>query len=440
MAKNRFNETGAGGFPLNPIVWFAFLGAVATLVIAAVNSENLIFAILSNVITLIASSLFAYKLTHDSERRKFLAEKNRLGTSSVRRVNTLSDELLSLSEEIQNIDDYEELQRIVTFTLRNLEQNARLSVRDIEDIAEIEPKVVDNEAKDGATGEASNRAIAQFACTSCGYVNSANLAIHPGATKQVSCVSCRNSMNIHRVSDGGVKVVDPLLKRLSNQAIKAPASGLENGEFRCPRCANKIGYSAAQSNSTLSRVCFKCTANVIYDVRRDLAIIDDTRHPIYVDLAGLDECRNCKSAIPEETRKDGNGHDFRLCTNCQAIYFDSDHEKIAYDVSCPGGCSSNITFRIPRAEITGMKYCLDCLCRVEYNAELAEAKVIEHLNVPKIEFERFDANGRPCPHCDAPTKGRTTFNASAQRVSICWECHEVFELISAPHVSESADS
>jgi hypothetical protein len=124
-SRNSRSVRGFKSFPLGPLIWISFGGAVFAVVIAAIYQQNLIFTVLSNVIVLISSSLYAYKLTHDSERAKFIEEKNRLANSSRRRVNTLSDELLSLSEEIRNITDNDELRRIVTFTLRNLEQNAR---------------------------------------------------------------------------------------------------------------------------------------------------------------------------------------------------------------------------------------------------------------------------------------------------------------------------
>jgi uncharacterized protein (DUF885 family) len=93
----------------------SIVGAMGAFVASAIFSESgLSTSLLSNVIVFLASGLLSYFITYSNDRHQFLEEMEKLADFSRRRVDLLSESLLSLAEEVRNVPTAEEAKRIVT--------------------------------------------------------------------------------------------------------------------------------------------------------------------------------------------------------------------------------------------------------------------------------------------------------------------------------------
>jgi hypothetical protein len=445
--------------PLFVLTAVALLAAIVALVVAAGQPDSASFTLISNIIVFLASGLMSYLITHSNERQQFSQELAKLAEFSRRRVGILSANLTSLTEEISNIQTLEEIKRLVMYTLLNLGQDARASVKDIEDMVGITlpaPKSEDvtttpdlvalPEPPASTSAPTPILAPAQdfitYNCTVCGYSNSSPLGSEQGATKHATCTNCHSRLFLHRLADGAYRVVRRDEKRLSTYAISRPleASTAEatwprkvHPYFSCPRCQHHISYSDLPDQAVIEKPCFSCLSVVSYDKTRDTARVIREKTPAYIDSIDVDtiECNSCGTIFSPKVFRTVDGRRFICCFNCNQLYFQKQDEKVAIEKKCvTPSCGNTITFKVSEKEPQARQFCFECMNRFSYDRGTDQMKWVEKLKVPKLTFREFAQRGKTCPHCNSPATGRTTRNSRGQRLSICWNCKNVFELVS----------
>lgn len=229
--------------PLFVIAAISILGAVTGWILSVVNGSNTGVTIFSNMTTLLASSLISFLFTAQSERNQFSKDIEKFADFSRRRMTLLANNLGSLTIEIKSIETNDETKRLVSYTLRNLSQDARASVRDIEEMSGL--LVDDGVGSRGDSDEPDATSVdpeanpipaegVLFSCMSCGHSASIELGIQPGSTRHTVCTKCKSRLSVHRLSGGTYKVVlarrgaenssDDLRKRLSPYADKTEAN------------------------------------------------------------------------------------------------------------------------------------------------------------------------------------------------------------------------
>jgi hypothetical protein len=435
--------------PLVIITGIALLGAIGALIVAAQQPANLATTLLSNVIVFIASGLLSYFITFANNRKVFLKEIEKLATFSRRRVDLLSESLLSLAQEVGNIPTAHEAKRIVVYTLRNLEQDARASVRDIEGLGGIafddEPLMSPEQPADASP--VSGETTVSYNCVACGYSNSANLDLVAGSTRQVSCGNCRRTLNLHRLRDGGYRVVNPARSRLSDFASTSPISDQQpdspepaappaaspvKESFACPRCQNRVTFSALPSQRFIEKPCFSCMTVSSYDRARSVARLVPDKKPLYIESLEVEQIDCTVCGVVFKPRLFSTADELRLacCFNCNTIYLEEKNRKRIEKKSCPSqGCGNVVSFKVSDGQQFAPQVCLECQCRLSYDVVSDEVYVAEKLDIPRVARDQFIADGQRCPHCTQPTSAGFSRNSCGQSLSICWGCKNVFEFI-----------
>ena len=439
--------------PLVLITMIALGGAGWALITSGnVGGSNPSDETLSNIIVFLASGLLSYFITYANERRQFLQDMEKLASFSRRRVDLLSESLLSLAEEVANVPTVEEAKRIVVYTLRNLEQDARASVADIEDMGGIphqEPPTL--AVPDSPAQPDSGEPIATsiwYNCINCGFSNAATLDAAKGATQHVVCSNCRTRLFLHRLGNGEYRVVDPTRNRLSDYARASPAPPSSGGagpaatapspaqtqkeSFNCPRCQNTISFSAPPDRRYIEKPCFSCISVVQFDRATSTAREITARHTKYlesIDIKELD-CPDCGFHFKPRQITSDSGRRITWCPNCSSIFLSAKDAKIPIVKKCPTpDCDNEITFKMSGTETHSKMFCLECASRVMYKRDDDEAQVIEQLNVIQTTQEDFANAGSVCPHCKHPASGRYKNTSRGRKLSICWNCKDVFEFV-----------
>lgn len=461
----------------HPLATFAAGGAALAILVSTVHPDAAAFAFVSNIFTLVASSLISHLITYSNERKQFSKHLTKFADVAKRRVDMLCTDLNRLSIEISETPDLKESKRVVQYALKNLEQAAKASVHDIDEIRRIEeddevpprsdqlvapPTSTDRQSEPieptvgVPLGPPSNNdappALAQteekviYTCPNCGYSNTGLLGFTQGLTKHVNCANCRTRLLLHRVARGGYKLIDPNRRALVNsentkssrhqannlQAIGAGAaeSSVE-GNFACPRCQHRIAFRASADQRIIERPCFSCLEVVSFDRRDNVAKLLGDRERRYIDSIDIEtmECLNCHKEFLPHLFKTTDGKPFIYCFACNTVYLQRSLLKVPTKKSCPTtGCENVVTFKLGGAESTARQFCFECMSRLLYNKETDEVTVLESLDLPKLALDEFYSNGQACPHCQQPTSGRTTTNSRGQRLCICWTCKGAFEL------------
>jgi hypothetical protein len=286
------------------------------------------------------------------------------------------------------------------------------------------------------------------------------LATSPGSTQHVECANCRTRLILHRLAKGTYRVVNPAKPRRKFSPNKAlpvetsrsePASpessfhipgeaplGQRGGSrihesFLCPRCKHRIGFTASPDQRVVEKPCFSCLSVVSYDRRDGIATDIVEKKPIY--LASLDstrqmKCVTCHKEFVPRILKAEDGKELICCFSCNTIYLPNIYKKTSIEKECPSsGCANTVTFKIHEKDGETKQFCLECMSRLLYNRATDHVSVLEKLTVPQIAYEDFDSGGRLCPHCHNSASGRHVMNSRKQKLSICWNCKNVFELV-----------
>jgi hypothetical protein len=448
--------------PLILLAGAAGVFAIISLIVSATRPDYLSITLLSNIIVFIASGLLSYIITQTNERRQFAEELGKLADFSRRRVNILSENLTSLTEEIRGITAVDEIKRLVGYTLGNLEQDARASVRDIEGIGGIVSiaQVDDGpilqiapQPEDAPPVEIVSTAPAEQQvfcnCPKCGYSNATFLSTAPGSTRHVTCSNCESRWLVHRLAGGTYRVVNPYQKRLSNFAIApSPATARPHGfpeptaegaatatasseldSFVCPRCQGQIPYRPG-ADRVIEKPCFSCLAVASYDRELKIARLVQDKRPIYLDRLATEtmECHSCHTIFRPRVYSSNSGKQFICCFRCNAIYLEKSQRKQEIELRCPtDGCNNIVSFRVKEGEHQARQFCMECFSRLLYDRETGQATLIEKLTVPSVKRLAFAANGSACPHCGQLASDRYKVNSRGQRISICWSCKNIFE-------------
>jgi DNA-directed RNA polymerase subunit RPC12/RpoP len=471
----------------HPLVWIALIsfgGAVVGL-IASAFQPTVAITFLSSLLTLIASSLISHLITYSSERRQFSRHLAKFSAFAKRRVNILCTDLNLLSIEIEVTPDLKEAKRIVQYALKNLEQDARASVRDIEEMRRIDEDDKDEElvllsqppipasnqiavevpspipeadtSDEGETQSTQADGKVSYKCPNCGYSNTANLPPARGSTAHTTCVNCRARVLLHRLAAGAIRVVDPAKKgakpAVSKQrslmqlfspgpkpSVVAPVPTASmapqvQDSFVCPRCQYHVRFSAPSDQRIVEKPCFSCLSVISFDRHDRVGALVSSKRPVYVDSidAGSMTCLTCQKDFYPRIFKTPDGKRFVCCFSCNTIYLPTEYRKTAIERTCPtDGCNNAVTFKLAENDEETRQFCLNCMSRLLYRRTTDDVSVIEKLDVPQLTFEAFHAGGGVCPHCNSLASGKYTRNSRGQKLSICWNCKKVFELIERP--------
>lgn len=457
------------GHPLTWIAAIAFLSAIFAIIVFSYDPNSTSIALLSSILTLIASSLISHLVTYSQERKQFSVHLAKFSAFAKRRVDILCTDLNLLSIEITETEDLKEAKRIVLYALKNLEQDAKASVQDIDDMRKIDedddlqttrllipPSTLDSKAPDISIQPAIEEKVI-YTCTACGYSNTASLKIAQGSTRHVECANCRTRQILHRLARGLIRVVSTRAldgtsnKRASSVEVfspEQPSNTTENPEsvegqqiqdsFLCPRCQHRIRFTAYSDQRTIERPCFSCLSIIAYDRRDRAARIIRDKKPHYFDA--IDDtveftCTNCQKQFFPRLMKTEDGKQLFCCFSCNSIYLPSMYRKKVIEKTCPTlSCGNTIGFKIDDANARSHQFCFECMSRLEYDRATDEVSIVEKLYVPKITDGGFKDNGTTCLHCHHLTSGRYTRNSRGQRLSICWSCKNVFEFIDSEPV------
>jgi hypothetical protein len=466
----------------HPLVWvsaISFAGAILGLVASAFQ-PSVAITFFSSLLTLIASSMISHLITYSSERRQFARHLAKFSAFAKRRVNILCTDLNLLSAEIEHTPDLEDAKRIVQYALKNLEQDARASVRDIEEMRRIDEDDKDEEqallistvppsgtqigvqttsliteksiSRHGEIQSTQHDGQVSYTCPNCSYSNAASLAPDRGSTTHTTCANCRTRVFLHRLAAGAIRVVDPANKgaksavskqrfgmQLSPQGVNAslaPAAGSASTQihdsFRCPRCQYLIRFGASSDERTVEKPCFSCLSVVSFDRRTRVTTLVIGKRPIYVNSIDMDRmtCVTCQKDFYPRIFKTPEGKKFVCCFACNTIYLPSEYIKTAIEKTCPTeGCGSLVIFKLGQTDSEGRQFCFNCMKRLLYRRDTDDVVVAEELVVPRVTFRDFRASGGHCPHCNSLASGRFTSNSRGQKLSICWHCKNVFELV-----------
>lgn len=463
----------------HPLTWIAgisFAAAVVSIIILAFHPNLSSVAFLSSILTLIASSLISHLVTYSNERKQFSRHLAKFSAFAKRRVDILCTDLNLLSIEIVETADLKEAKQIVLYALKNLEQDAKASVRDIDDMRRIDedddydqsPSLTKPMAKslsDFSGQVASTEEKVVYSCPRCGYSNTASLSVSTGSTKQLECANCRAPLNLHRLARGATRVVvqgprylgryitpppQPSVVPSNGENSSAPAgsfpsfaSGGANDaqvqdSFHCPRCQHRIRFSAPADQRIIERPCFSCLSVVAYDRRDRIARVLSNRKPNYVEK--LDDtaemtCVTCQNKFIPRIFVSVDGKQMVCCFSCNTIYLPVAYRKKVIEKNCPSyGCNNMIGFKIDETSSESRQFCFECMSRLAYHRDADEVSILEKLKIPQVMTAEFEATGKLCPHCQSITSGRYTMNSRKQKLSICWNCKNVFELIDSPSV------
>jgi DNA-directed RNA polymerase subunit RPC12/RpoP len=442
--------------PLISISVFAAIAATVGLVMAAFRPDSLAITLLSNVITFIASGLLSYQITYTHEKEQFAKDRANLSKFASRRVSTLSANLLSLTQEISPIRTLEETKRIVEYTLRNLAKDAELSVRDIEDMGRVEgAEIIDavlnrgdvvddsgaNKQQLFASAGVIDKLVAEgksnvedikYNCPNCGNSNASSLGRIRGTTRHVTCSNCNVRLLIHRINETDYKVVNPSKGRLSDYATGETRSAIKHSGFACPRCQHWIALTRTTDQMVIEKPCFSCLAIVSFDRATGRASLVRDRFPIYVDTIDVNamECVTCHNVFSARKFKTDDGKEFVCCFHCNTLYLAKSDAKELIERLCPTeNCGNIITFKIGKSAVEARQICLDCHTRLVYRRDSDEVKTLERLEIPKVSYESFKSGGNICPHCGKSASGFYTVNHKGEKLSICWNCKNVFEFV-----------
>jgi hypothetical protein len=171
----------------HPLTWIsaiAFVGAIVAIIVASFVPGSGSIAFLSNVLTLIASSLISHLITYSNERKQFARHLAKFSAFAKRRVDILCTDLNLLSIEIKRTPDLLESKRIVQYALNNLEQDARASVQDIDDMRRI-----DEEDDNSTTDQVASATTQQLTSNPATLESTLQSAI-PDEKVIYSCPSC----------------------------------------------------------------------------------------------------------------------------------------------------------------------------------------------------------------------------------------------------------
>jgi DNA-directed RNA polymerase subunit RPC12/RpoP len=466
----------------HPLTWIsgiAFVGAILAIIVAAFVPGSGPIAFLSNVLTLIASSLISHLITYSNERKQFAQHLAKFSAFAKRRVDILCTDLNLLSIEIERTPDHLDAKHIVQYALKNLEQDARASVQDIDDMRRLDqdddnpsseqsPPLINQQLAETppllqlGTQLATAEEKVIYSCPHCGYSNTGVLPTKTGSTQHVECANCRTRLLLHRLAKGEYRVVNPARARAklstkrtsfpqpsrSEELISAPlpppvseaASSPINPvdaqiheSFLCPRCKYRIGFSTTPDQRVVEKPCFSCLSVVSYDRRDRTAVVLAERRPVFV--ASLDDTHNMKCVVCQNEfrpliRKATDGKKLICCFSCNTIYLPDIYRKSLVDRACPSpGCGNTIRFKINQNDEEARQFCFECMNRLLYKRSGDEVTISEKLVVPQITVENLDNEGVLCPHCHNPASGRHTINSRKQKLSICWNCKNVFELV-----------
>lgn len=436
----------------HPLTWIAGISFLATLIsfgllIWQPGSTSLAF--LSSILTLIASSLISHLVTYSNERRQFSRHLAKFAAFAKRRVDILCTDLNLLSLEIADTADLTGAKRTVLYALKNLEQDAKASVQDIDDMRKIDEEET-GQAFEPATSSTEEKVA--YSCLSCGYSNTAQLRTGLGVTKHVECANCRARMLLHRINTkGAIRVVKPATKTLELQAAVAAKSPTRSAQsavlanesrtqdsFLCPRCQHRIRFSATADQEEIEKPCFSCLSVVKYNRRTRHATVLTERKPTYVETLndGSDTtCSTCNKDFVSRIFRTEDGKQLVCCFACNTIYLPVVYKKKIIEKTCPTeGCGNTISFKADDNMSESKQFCFECMNRLVYRCSTDEVEVFEKLNVLQVSYADFDANGRLCPHCNRPSSGRFSMNSKHQKISICWGCKNVFELLGSSAV------
>lgn len=435
--------------PLVLITAVAIVGAFTALRLGAQDPKNSSTSLLSNVVVFIASGLLSYFITYANDRRQFLEDLEKLARFSRRRLDLLSENLLSLAQEVSNVPTAEEAKRIVGYTLRNLEQDARASVRDIEAIGGIpvDESVVTTITVEppAASGGTAGDVSITYTCPTCGYSNGGTLGVEKGSTRHVQCANCRTRISLHRLEDGNFRVVDQTRSRLSDFAnprvhsdeqiaLKARGSRSSVREsFECPRCHRDITFTAPADQRIIERPCFSCLAVAAYDRDRNSTRLISQKRPHYIPSLEVPNltCEVCDLSFLPRKHESAAGREFVCCFGCNTVYLANSERKETIEKECPtSDCGNMVMFRMSEGEEQARQFCLDCTSRLLYSRPSDTVQIIEKLSVPQIDYLEFVRGGRACPHCGRTASSKFKVNRHGQRLSICWECKDIFEFVS----------
>lgn len=444
------------------IIWLLAIastaGAVASIYLSWTGQLDGVAGLGSDLLIFISTVLISYLITNNNERARFEKEMQKLANFSRRRVDLTTANIEALSNELPEIDDLQEMHRLVAFTLRNLAADSGASLKEIEEMGYVDsddtedayqPKITlprrpQSEGSPIQGGDGPS-AQATFNCVNCGSENSTDLKLHPGTTKVVECENCGNALNVHRLGNGGTKVVNRWANRSSgvvrsyqrrpNQLFRRPAQPVHFEpnivDAHCPRCGNAISFPGNLNKVVEDRFCFHCQANVTHDQSTGEVSTGkpyDEKH--LQDMpSGRFHCE-CGLEFSPSFRTTDEGEKFFCCLSCHSIYKSAAYEKEIVQRECiSDGCSNTLKFKVDPATNTGKQICYECKSRLEYDSSDDSMRVIEVLDIPKLRRSEFLAGGSICPKCNDTAGSQTLQNSSGEKFHMHWGCKYPFQLL-----------
>ncbi len=444
------------------IIWLLAIastaGAIASIYLSWTGKLDGVAGLGSDLLIFISTVLISYLITNNNERARFEKEMQKLANFSRRRVDLTTANIEALSNELPEIDDLKEMHRLVAFTLRNLAADSGASLKEIEEMGYVDsddseeaykPKIIiprkpSTEEQVDLVSEGPSGSVT-FSCASCGSENSTDLKLHPGTTKVVECKNCGNALNVHRLGNGETKVVNrwanrssgvvrsyhnvpkTMYRRVAQQVHFDPTPVNAN----CPRCGNSVHFPGNPNKVIEDRFCFGCQANVTHDqASGEVGLGKPYEVKLLENLSvGRFHC-DCGLEFSPTIRKTDEDEEFFCCLSCHSIYkSDAKAKQIVQRKCASDGCENDLTFKVDPTTKSGKQVCYECKSRLEYDENEDSVRVIEVLDIPKLQRSEYLAGGSICPKCEEPAGSQTLQNAAGEKFHMHWACKYPFQLL-----------